>query len=95
MILALVVAALLVATVLDAPVTYAGPTVPHWLASLCDDRTDDVTASWFAVLVDHDAYGVAMPRPTARVVVDRVPTAPTTIAHPVFRLRGPPAPVSR
>ena len=86
----LMVLALVVMVVLEAPVTYARPAVPAWLAAFCDDRDDDITASWLNVRVDPDAYGMAAPPPIERVAVDHDPVTLATIAHPTFRLRGPP-----
>ena len=87
----LMVLALVMMVVLEAPVTYAGPAIPAWLSAFCDDRDDDITTSWLGVRVDPDAYGVAAPPPIERIAVDRDPAALATIAHPTFRLRGPPA----
>jgi hypothetical protein len=87
----LLVAALLIAVLVETPVTYAGPRAPDWLSDLCDDRTDDVMTSWLVAFVTHDAYGVAAPPPTAEIKVDSAPVAPAAVAHPAFRLRGPPA----
>ena len=87
----LMIVLLLVAVVYETPVTYAGPAVPAWLAAFCDDRDDDITTSWLTAPVDQDAHGVAAPPPIARVVaIDRGPAIPATVAHPAFRLRGPP-----
>jgi hypothetical protein len=87
---ALLVTALLIAVFVETPVTYAGPRIPDWLSAFYDERDDDVMTPWLAVFVSHDAYGVAAPPPTAEVTVDRGPVAPAAVAHPVFRLRGPP-----